>query len=68
MVGKEQEKGDGPRRIMVNSHEELVEALKVINETLKVKNDNIHQVRKEDVKDGRSGGTYKVVKAERQDR
>ncbi|MFZ2396259.1 MAG: hypothetical protein WAW09_08245 [Smithella sp.] len=37
MGGREQEKGEGPRRIMVNSDEEIIEALKKINETLKVK-------------------------------
>jgi hypothetical protein len=37
MGGREQEKGDGPRRIMVNSDEDIIEALKAINETLKVK-------------------------------
>jgi hypothetical protein len=37
MGEKEQEQRGGPRRIMVNSDEELIEALKEINETLKVK-------------------------------
>ena len=37
MGGREQEKGEGPRRIMVHSDEDIVEALKEINETLKVK-------------------------------
>jgi len=37
MGGREQEKGKGPRRIMVNSDEDIIEALKEINETLKVK-------------------------------
>ena len=37
MGEKEQEKGEGPRRIMVNSDEDIIEALKEINETLKVK-------------------------------
>jgi DNA helicase IV len=37
MGGKEQENKESPRRIMVNSDEEIVEALKEINETLKVK-------------------------------
>ena len=37
MGGREQEKGEGPRRIMVNSDEDIIAALKEINETLKVK-------------------------------
>jgi DNA helicase IV len=37
MGGKEQENKESLRRIMVNSDEEIVEALKEINETLKVK-------------------------------
>ncbi|MFA5322916.1 MAG: hypothetical protein WC373_09610 [Smithella sp.] len=37
MGGREQEKGEGPRRIMVHSDDDIVEALKEINETLKVK-------------------------------
>jgi hypothetical protein len=37
MGEKEQEQRGGPRRVMVNSDEELIEALKEINETLKVK-------------------------------
>ena len=37
MGGREQEKGDGPRRIMVNSDEDIIAALKEINEKLKVK-------------------------------
>ena len=65
MRGKEQENGEGSRRIMVNSHEELVEALKEINETLKVKSENIHQGINEDIKNRRTGNTYKIVKAER---
>lgn len=65
MGGKEQKKEEGPRRIMVNSHEELVEFLKEVNETLKVKSENIHQVIKENIKDGRNGNTYKIIKAER---
>jgi hypothetical protein len=65
MEGKEHEKGDGPRRIMVNSDEELVEALKEINKTLPVKNENIHQIKKDNMKDGRNGSAYRVVKAEK---
>jgi len=64
MGEKEQEKGEGPRRIMVNSDEEIIEALKEINETLKVKSESILQVRKEKIKDGRNGKIYKIVKAE----
>jgi hypothetical protein len=64
MGGKEQEKGEGPRRIMVNSDEELIEALKQINETLKVKSECIPQVIKENIKDGKNGKTYRIVKAE----
>ena len=64
MGEKEQEKGEGPRRIMVNSDEDLIEALKEINETLKVKSESILQVRKEKIKDGRNGKIYKIVKAE----
>jgi hypothetical protein len=37
MGGNQQEQKEGPRRIMVNSDEDLIEALKEINETLKVK-------------------------------
>lgn len=37
MGGKEREQREGPRRVMVNSDEELIDALKEINETLKVK-------------------------------
>jgi hypothetical protein len=37
MGGKKQEERECPRRIMVNSDEEIIEALKEINETLKVK-------------------------------
>ena len=62
--GEEQEKGEGPRRIMVNSDEDIIEALKEINETLKVKSESILQVRKEKIKDGRNGKIYKIVKAE----
>lgn len=65
MEGKEHEKGEGPRRIMVNSDEELVEALKEINKTLAVKSENIHQIKKENIKQGRNGSAYRVVKAER---
>jgi hypothetical protein len=64
MGEKEQEKGEGPRRIMVNSDEDIIEALKEINETLKVKSESILQVRKEKIKDGRNGKIYKIVKAE----
>ena len=35
-MGNQEEKKE-PRRIMVNSDEEIIEALKEINETLKVK-------------------------------
>jgi hypothetical protein len=37
MGGKDQEQREGPRRIMVNSDEDLIQALKEINETLKEK-------------------------------
>jgi hypothetical protein len=37
MGGRNQEEREGPRRIMVNSDEEIIAALKEINETLKVK-------------------------------
>jgi hypothetical protein len=37
MGGKELEQREGPRRVMVNSDEDLIEALKKINETLQVK-------------------------------
>ena len=37
MGGREQEKGEGPRRIMVNSDEDIIKALKEVNETLNVK-------------------------------
>ena len=37
MAEKQQEKCEGPRRIMVNSDEDIIKALKEINETLKVK-------------------------------
>jgi hypothetical protein len=37
MGGNQQEQREGPRRIMVNSDEDLIEALKEINETLKEK-------------------------------
>jgi hypothetical protein len=64
MGGKEQEKGEGPRRIMVNSDEDIIEALKEINETLKVKSENIHQVRDEKIKDRKNGKIHRIVKAE----
>ncbi|MEN6422464.1 MAG: hypothetical protein ABFD76_11010 [Smithella sp.] len=38
MGGKEEK--EGPRKIMVNSDEELIEELKKINETLKTKEQN----------------------------
>jgi hypothetical protein len=37
MGGRKQEEREGPRRIMVNSDEEIIAALKEVNETLKVK-------------------------------
>ena len=37
MGGKQQEQREGPRRVMVNSDEDLIEALKEINKTLKEK-------------------------------
>jgi hypothetical protein len=37
MGGRNQEEREGPRRIMVNSDEEIIAALKEVNETLKVK-------------------------------
>ncbi|MGA9111010.1 MAG: hypothetical protein ACLPSL_02945 [Smithella sp.] len=37
MGGNQQEQKEGPRRIMVNSDEDLIEALKEINKTLKEK-------------------------------
>ena len=37
MGGKKQEERESTRRIMVNSDEEIIEALKEINETLHVK-------------------------------
>jgi len=37
MGGKEQDQKEGPRRVMVNSDEDLIKALKEINATLKVK-------------------------------
>ena len=64
MGGKEQENKESLRRIMVNSDEDIIEALKEINETLKVKSESILQVRKEKIKDGRNGKIYKIVKAE----
>ena len=64
MGGNQQEQKEGPRRIMVNSDEDIIEALKEINETLKVKSESILQVRKEKIKDGRNGKIYKIVKAE----
>ncbi len=64
MEGKEQEKGEGPRRIMVNSHEELVAALIEINKTLKVKGEGIRLVKKENAKDERVD-IHRVVKKER---
>lgn len=65
MEGKEQEKGEGPRRIMVNSHEELVAALIEINKTLKVKGEGIRLVKKENAGDGRNVDIHRVVKKER---
>ena len=65
MEGKEQEKGEGPRRIMVNSHEELVAALIEINKTLKVKGEGIRLVKKENANDGRNVDIHRVVKKER---
>lgn len=65
MEGKEKENEEGPRRIMVNSDEELVEALKEINKTLNVKSESIRQIRKENIKDERNGSAYIIVKAER---
>jgi hypothetical protein len=64
MGGREQEKGEGPRRIIVNSDEELIEALKEINETLKVKSECVPQVIKKNNKDGKNGKTFRIVKAE----
>ena len=64
MGEREQEKREGPKRIMVNSDEDIIEALKEVNETLKVKSESILQVRKEKIKDGRNGKIYKIVKAE----
>ncbi|HUN54002.1 MAG TPA: hypothetical protein VMU29_02485 [Smithella sp.] len=46
MGGNQQEQKEGPRRIMVNSDEELIEALKEINETLKEKTKIIHKIEK----------------------
>jgi len=64
MGGREQEKGEGPRRIMVESDEDLIKALKEINETLKVKSECIPQEKKDNIKDRKNGTTYKIVKAE----
>ncbi len=68
MEGKEKEKGEGPRRIMVNSREELIEALIEINKTLKVKSESPQQIRKDNGKEGRNGHFYKVVKADKTDK
>jgi len=65
MESKEQEKKEGPRRIMVNSHEELVAALIEINKTLKVKDEGSRPVKKENAGDRRSAEIHKVVKKER---
>jgi hypothetical protein len=46
MEVKEQEQREGPRRVMVNSDEDLIEALKEINETLKVKRKIIYKTGK----------------------
>jgi hypothetical protein len=46
MGGKDQEQREGPRRIMVNSDEDLIQALKEINETLKEKTKIIHKIEK----------------------
>jgi hypothetical protein len=62
MGGKEHEKGEGARRIMVNSDEELIEALKEINKTLAIKSENIHQIKRENIKQGRNRSAYRVVK------
>ncbi|MGD0278011.1 MAG: hypothetical protein ABSC11_01760 [Smithella sp.] len=64
MGGREQEKGEGPRRIMVNSDEDIIEALKEINKTLKVKSESTHQVREEKIKDGKNLKIKRIVKAE----
>ena len=67
MAEEEQEKKE-PRRIMVSSDEEIIEALKEINETLKVKSKSIRQVRNETIRNRRNGKTYRVMAIERQSR
>ncbi|MGD0168781.1 MAG: hypothetical protein ABSE54_03555 [Smithella sp.] len=54
MGGKELEQREGPRRVMVNSDEDLIEALKKINETLQVKKKIICK-RKGEMNNGRHG-------------
>jgi hypothetical protein len=64
MGGKEQEQREGPRRVMVNSDEDLIEALKEINATLKVKRKIIckKERRNEKWKDGQINGTWEDKK------
>lgn len=52
--GKELEQREGPRRVMVNSDEDLIEALKKINETLQVKKKIICK-KKGEMNNGRDG-------------
>ncbi|MFZ1036957.1 MAG: hypothetical protein WAU61_15150 [Smithella sp.] len=54
MGGKELEQREGPRRVMVNSDEDLIEALKKINETLQVKKKIICK-KKGEMNNGRDG-------------
>ena len=66
MGEKEQEKKEGPRRIMVNSDEEIMKVLKEINETLQIKEKRpvISPEGKRNIKHGRDGKadrTFKIV-------
>ena len=54
MGGNQLEQKEGPRRIMVNSDEDLIEALKKINETLQVKKKIICK-KKGEMNNGRDG-------------
>jgi len=64
MGEQEQSKREGPRRIVVNSDEEIIKVLKEINETLQIKERRpiISPEGKKNVKHGRDGKADRTSK------
>jgi hypothetical protein len=68
-MGDQEEERKEPRKIMVNSDEEIVEALKKINETLKVKEERKTILQEKlNIEDGRNSKTKRIFNGRRRER